>query len=145
MASHGGCKQAQRVRANVPSADVPFDGTAYLTTTVGPGTTPAEEVAHSTFHVAFSDRPSFVELFEGLALPPDNYWLTLVASNTDGGLWVAASPFAIISTSPDTGVGGGVGIADGPNHNAAYPPRDKGSHRYQQARFGTQLGERAGE
>jgi len=102
------------------SADVPFDGTAYLTTGVGPGISSANEIAHSVFHVT-SQVPSFVELFHGLTLQPSEYWLTVTGSIPQGGIWVAAWPIAFIFTS-DAIIGGGAGIADGQNASSSYPP-----------------------
>jgi hypothetical protein len=122
MGDGGGASRRFCVRKlAATSADVPFDGTAYLTTGVGPGISSANEIARSAFHVT-SQVSSFVELFHGLTLQPSEYWLTVTGSMPEGGLWVAASPFAFINGSPDSFIGGGAAIADGPNASSAYPP-----------------------
>lgn len=101
------------------SLDLAFEGTAYLTRTVGPGTSPADEVAHTGFDIT-STTASFIDLFQGLTLAPSNYWLTITGSPSSG-LWVAANP-AFLMGSADTGIAGGVGIADGFNSDVVYPP-----------------------
>jgi hypothetical protein len=62
------------------------EATAYLTTSIGPGTTPAQEIAHATVQL-----PDFspgvlhtVTLFTGLNLPPSQYYLVMTSA---AGIW----------------------------------------------------------
>jgi hypothetical protein len=73
-----------------------YHGTAYLTTSIGPGTTTA--VASTSF-VGSNTAPQTVQLFSGLTLGPGNYFLTLAGldqippgpNNTVGYVWPSAS------------------------------------------------------
>jgi hypothetical protein len=96
-------------------------GTAYLVTQIGPGATPASEVASSSFSVTGSYTPT--TLFTGLALQPGMYYLVLSASNQDLGWWGTLQP--VVQAAPRVvDVGGIVAGSDrsiGPvDYN--YPP-----------------------
>ncbi len=95
-----------------------FEGTAYLT--FGPDQF-LGEIAHTSF-VVTSQTPVDVLLFDNVALPPNNYHLTLAADSPTAGLWVVAFPVAFLNTSPDTGIGGGDGVSTGGLVNQQYPP-----------------------
>jgi hypothetical protein len=60
-------------------------GTAYLTTSIGPGTTPADQIAEITFTPG-STSYTLQSLFTGLTLPAGTIYLTLAASNTASGM-----------------------------------------------------------
>lgn len=62
-------------------------GFAYLTTQVGPGTTPSDEVASGSFFLPMPQGP--VSIFSGLTLDAGTYFLTL--SNTGSGGWVGTN------------------------------------------------------
>lgn len=72
-------------------------GTAYLTTAVGPGTTGADLVASTPFDFAVAPgiEVGWVDLFSGLSLPADTYYL----------VWGA--PFVPDNTSGSVEIGGG--------------------------------------
>jgi hypothetical protein len=75
-------------------------GTAYLMTRVGPGTTTANELAHSSFSVTTSMwEPALTTLFTGLTLGPGTYYLVASAS---GGGWEITNQGA---TTPVTAPG----------------------------------------
>ena len=61
----------------------PFDGTAYLMTQIGPGTTVAQQVAIATYSVT-SVSPVLTNLFSGLTLGPGSYYLVVTSSSTGG-------------------------------------------------------------
>lgn len=122
------------VSARLAAPFGPFDGTAYLTfggccsadQSVG-------ELAHSAFTVS-SPNASGIVLFQGLTLPPSNYYLTLSGNGPVAGLWVIAKPVTFFSR-PDSGVGGGDSVAQGANVNALYPPSSKFSDGEQETQF----------
>jgi len=96
-------------------------GTAYLVTQIGPGATPASEVASSSFSVTGSYTPT--TLFTGLALPTGTYYLVLSSSNEGLGWWGTLQP--VVQAAPGVvDVGGIVAGSDrsiGPvDYN--YPP-----------------------
>jgi hypothetical protein len=104
------------------SASIPFLGTAYLTS----GPSPSMLVAQSEFDVT-SQTPSYVELFHGLTLPPDNspplvYQLTLAGIGPGAGVWEVGLPVAYLSTSPDSGLFGGDLESQSSRLDPAYPP-----------------------
>lgn len=70
--------------AAVLRGGVAQQGTAYLMTQVGPGTTSASEIARSSFLSPSADSP--VTLFAGLTLPAGTYYLVLAG----GGRWLDA-------------------------------------------------------
>jgi hypothetical protein len=61
----------------------PFDGTAYLMTQIGPGTTSAQQEASDNF--AAASGISLTNLFSGLTLPPGLYYLVVTSSSL--GAW----------------------------------------------------------
>jgi len=75
-----------------------YHGAAYLTTSIGPGTTTA--IASTTF-AGSNPSPQAVQLFSGLTLGPGTYYLTLagldaepVSGGTVGYVWAGANPNA---------------------------------------------------
>jgi len=78
----------------------PFDGTAYLVTRIGPGSTSAEEVASNNYS-ATSGSPSLTRLFSGLTLGPGSYYL-VVTSLPIGG-W--DTPYTAGAAVVNIGVG----------------------------------------
>jgi hypothetical protein len=68
------------------------EATAYLTTSLGPGTTLADEVARATVALPdFSAASNTVTLFAGLTLPAGHYYLIVTPGATDG-IWKASDP-----------------------------------------------------
>ena len=68
-------------------ADASAQGTAYLTTNIGPGTTLADQVAATTF-VFPSSGSFFTTLFSGLTLNANTtYYLTIASNSPDQGYW----------------------------------------------------------
>ncbi len=66
-------------------------GTAYLVTLIGPGATPASEVASSSFSVTGSYTPT--TLLTGLVLQPGTYYLVLASTSTvSPGWWGTLQP-----------------------------------------------------
>jgi PEP-CTERM motif len=67
---------------------VPSTATAFLTTRIGPGTTPADEIAHATVALPDFFAPSqTVTLFTGLNLAPADYYLIITTPPATSGLW----------------------------------------------------------
>jgi hypothetical protein len=63
-------------------------GTAYLTTSLGPGTTLADQIARTSF--SFPPTVSYVRFFSGLTLGPGTYYLSLTSTGgiaIDEGGW----------------------------------------------------------
>jgi hypothetical protein len=99
-------------------------GAAYLTTSTGPGTTVADEVAHTTF-TAHPGAPALTTLFSNLTLAPSaEYFLMIFANPGNAVDWAATN-------SPQVVLGQGVflnqlesGVAAVPVNNsfAPYPP-----------------------
>jgi hypothetical protein len=108
----------------------PFLGTAYIS--FGPCCTPnvsPSEFAHSEFSVT-SQNSSYIELFQGLTLPPNNYYLTLASTGSGSGLWVVAEPALLMG-----GLAGGDTVAEGPNVNPVYPPSSNFTSGFRQTQF----------
>jgi hypothetical protein len=99
---------------------------AYLTTRIGPGTTTADEIAHTQFTVPAelpvcspSSCGAMVTLFSGLSLGPGNYFVTMspnAASIGEVGWFPALNPTVIV----DTGVSEGASFMA--SAVASYPP-----------------------
>lgn len=65
-----------------------FRGTAYLTTTIGPGTSVAETIATAMLDVNVNDTsPTDIAIFSALSLAPGSYFLVLEPSNGSSGNW----------------------------------------------------------
>jgi hypothetical protein len=77
-------------------------GTAYLTTSVGLGTTVADEIAHTRFSV-LQGPSSRITLFSGLTLPASSYYVTIFADPGNQISWDATN-------SPVTTLGPGVSL-----------------------------------
>jgi hypothetical protein len=116
------------------SESVPFVGTADITS--GSCCTPASssEFAHSEFTVT-STNASFIELFRGLTLPPNNYYLTLAGTGPGAGLWVIAAPIAFLMTGPDSALAGGDLVAQGQGVDPLFPPGSQFISNGQQTQF----------
>src|SRR5579871_3026428 len=71
-------------------------GDAWLTSAVGPGTTPASQIAFTPF--SLPSPQASVDLFSGLTLSPGTYYLTLLNSGPTGA-WVA-TPSPVVSAGP---------------------------------------------
>jgi hypothetical protein len=89
------------VAALLNGGDGTTTGTFYLVNQVGSGTTPANEIARSSFSVtASSFSPQLVTLFTGLTLGPGTYYL--VASGSGPGGWdISVDSPSPVSTAPD--------------------------------------------
>ena len=99
---------------------------AYLTTRIGPGTTTADEIAHTQFTVPAelpvcspSSCGAMVTLFSGLSLGPGNYFVTMSPNATsigEVGWFPALNPTVIVDT----------GVSEGASFTASavdsYPP-----------------------
>jgi hypothetical protein len=102
-------------------------GTAYLMTQVGPGTTPANELANAPFSVTGTQfNPTLVTLFTGLTLGPGIYYLVLSAPASQSAGWDIAD----IPTTPTTAPG--VTLVDGNlrGPEALYPPSTNFSNAF---------------
>jgi hypothetical protein len=94
-------------------------GTAYLMTLVGPGTSPANQLANAPFSVTGTQfNPTLETLFTNLTLGPGTYYLVLSAPASQSAGW----DIATIPTTPTTAPG--VTLVDGNRSGveAAYPP-----------------------
>ncbi len=80
----------------------PSTGTAFLTTSIGPGTTVAQEIAQTNISVCAGCQQDVV-LFSGLDLAAGTYWLTLGQPAPPASFlsWTASNP-ASITTGPGT-------------------------------------------
>ncbi len=80
-----------------------FDGSAYLTTAILPGTTTVDQVASVNF--AYSYDPSnpggsdWLTLFTGIDLSAGTYYLTLASPGRGTFGWTAASPLTITTAA----------------------------------------------
>ena len=107
-----------------PSAGV--EGTAYLTNSIGPGTTAANLVAPAFSISGLTASFTNVTLFTGLTLPPGTYYITIVPTSSQGGGvggGLTASPEGSNSQSFTLGTGvtdAGEGGANAPLN--AFPP-----------------------
>ncbi len=92
-------------------------GTAYLTTSIGPGTTPADQIAAIAF-TPNSTSYTLQTLFTGVTLPAGTIYLTLAASNTTSGMLLEADYPTSVTTAP--------GVTFNSDYlastSAAYPP-----------------------
>jgi hypothetical protein len=118
------------VSAIVSSNDffLPGAGQVWLTTRVGPGTTPADTIASAAFSNVPFAQTTFTSIFSGLTLGPDTYYLVLSANGASPGLgWGYVFP-AAVSTAPGvtTDVLLGNGVAD-------FPPASPGLFQNQYA------------
>jgi len=100
-------------------------GVAYLTTSFGPGTTMADQIASAPFDVPFGSPSTNVLLFSGLDLGAGTYFLTIAADAGDEIGWNATnSPH--VTTGAGASVNPGMGCFNG-SSPAAYPPGTTGS------------------
>jgi hypothetical protein len=106
---------------NTPTPLSGVEGTVYLTNQIGPGTTSANNIAAPVNISGLTGTVSTVTLFTGLTLPPGNYYLTLVPTNTNP-----------MSSSPQGASGANVTVTTGtsvitlgagvPGTVAGFPP-----------------------
>jgi hypothetical protein len=100
-------------------------GTVYLTTSVGPGTTVADEISRVAltgipFHPDATTVP-FLSLFSGLTLLPDTYYLVLFSEDFFGGLrWLRDFSTAVETAAAGVTIGDDFAQATG--GTASYPP-----------------------
>lgn len=83
-------------------------GTVYLMTSVGPGTTIADEIARiSLTNVPYATLSTgFSLLFSGLTLAPDTYYVVAAADAGAGGLgWIEAEPGFTEFAAPGVTIG----------------------------------------
>jgi hypothetical protein len=73
------------ITVDVEQGDPPLSGVAYLTTRIGPGTTPADEVATAPFIPPAVNGP--LTIFTGLDLDPGTYYLILYGPAPGLGAW----------------------------------------------------------
>jgi hypothetical protein len=102
--------------------DPSYTGTAYLMTKIGPGTTPADEVAQASYAAVGDFVLHDITLFTGLTLVPDTYYLVLSApqSASSSIAWAGtAAATATFTRAPGVSGGAGLAIAQGPS---PYPP-----------------------
>jgi hypothetical protein len=96
-------------------------GTAYLTSRVGPGATEADEVAVASFTFPSTLSGSDVLLFSGLTLGPGTYYLIITGEIYSGPSWSGT-----LGSGPTTDIGvthnGGFYVPQA----AAYPPASTG-------------------
>jgi hypothetical protein len=93
-------------------------GTAYLMTQIGPGTTAAHELATTPFTfapVAGFDQLSYVSLFSGLSLGPGSYYVVMTSSGC------GACGITVFSDSSTTAPGVTIGSARFTNTPAMDP------------------------
>jgi hypothetical protein len=81
-----------------------YSGTAYLTETIGPGTTLSDQIVEEPFTANLTSFPfqSSISLFQGLTLGPGTFYLTL-SSGADpnaGFAWITATHDQSIATGP---------------------------------------------
>lgn len=93
----------------------PAEGTAYLTSAIGPGVTAADEIAVTTFDLPGSFS-GWYNLFSGLSLQPGTYWLTLTTADGSAPVdWARAEfPATIQFGEPGTYYGDARTIAPRP-------------------------------
>jgi hypothetical protein len=106
---------------NTPTPLSGVEGTVYLTNQIGPGTTTANQIASPVQVSGLTASFSTVLLFSNLTLPPGNYYVTLVPTNTNP-----------MSASPEGSSGANVSVTTGtsvttlgagvPSTVAAFPP-----------------------
>ena len=100
-------------------------GTAFLTTQVGPGTTPANQLASTAFNFAvvptLSTPTSLVNLFSGLTLGPGTYFVVFSSANTVNDTGISVGTGVTYATAPGASVGNEQ-FSAGANINPAYPP-----------------------
>ena len=100
-------------------------GTAYVTTSFGPGTTVADQIARATFEAPVASPSTTILLFSGLKLRPGTYYVTIAAGNGQEIQWSATS-HPQVSTASGVTVSPGVGCING-STPAPYPPGTTGS------------------
>ena len=75
---------------------------AYLTTSIGPGTSVANQIGYST--VVAPLQPALTTLFQGVTLSPGTYFLTMVAADPYIATWLYARDPSL-TTAPGAALG----------------------------------------
>lgn len=112
------------IAASLTSTAAGRTGTAFLTNQVGPGTTPANQLASTGF--TFAQVPnaatvSYVNLFSGLSLAPGEYFVVFSSTNIAANQGITLGSGVTYATAPGVSVGVPQ-ISFGANVNFAYPP-----------------------
>lgn len=99
-------------------------GTAFLTTSLGPGTTPDDEVAPAVEFYATGDylNPPYTTLFSGIDLPPSTYYLVLVGSQERQGFFFPYRYYWAGGSDSETAVNLAAGFSLGPFFGAYNVP-----------------------
>ena len=94
-------------------------GTAYLMSAIGPGTTTAQQVSVANFSLP-PQYDGLFTLFSGLSLPAGSYWIVFSTPQSPFSYanWIISYP-ATVNTA---GGAGYLGVVDAPGGLAAYPP-----------------------
>jgi hypothetical protein len=117
-----------QISASIGSLDPNFvNGTAFLTSKIGPDATPSDVIAAKPFVAPLTPSYSFpvsnTILFSGLSLKPGTYFLVLSGSSspTNPLYW---NDNGVVTISVGTGVTSvqGIFFAFGNSANAAFPP-----------------------
>jgi hypothetical protein len=95
------------------------EGTVYLMNLIGPGATPANEVAPPVTISGLTASFTTTSLFSGLTLPPGNYYMVLVSTSTFSlSMSAEGSSDPVVTPGIAVAAGGGGGTTSA----AAYPP-----------------------
>ena len=84
----------------LPESTSPMSATAYLTTSIGPGTTVSDLIASSTFAVpsyAVQPDPASYALFSNINLAPGNYYLTIATPDVHRLGWLSSTTPALFT------------------------------------------------
>jgi len=79
-------------------------GRAYLTTQIGPGTSPGHQIAHAEF--TFPTAVTKVVLFQGLLLRPGTYYLSIIGDSPGWGSCWTASATNVVTVTGVSSLGG---------------------------------------
>ena len=94
-------------QTNLPDTSGTFY--AYLTTASGPGTSPADEIANTTFtSPSVLDGPVWIDLFDQINLGPGFYYLTIGSLDATSGAWSNTYDPTVTETPPDFLRGDGI-------------------------------------
>ena len=104
---------AVNVSAKLTSNGLPNQtGRAYLTTQIGPGTTPGQQIAYAEF--TFPIPVAKVVLFQGLLLRPGSYYLSIIGDSPGWGSCWTASATNVVTAAGVVSLGG-LGALAAPN------------------------------
>jgi hypothetical protein len=116
---------------------LPSTGIAYLTNSIGPGTTLANEISQANVLLACTFCDQDVVLFSGLDLPAGNYWITFGAPAPPISYlnWAASNP-ASVAAGPGSSYTGFAYLVDG---YGPFPPGSSFIFPAQLSRFAYQF------